>query len=70
MPMSLPTRQDINVNDSLDERTAYKHFLSKSLTEADALFAENSAYYQEDHDVHRGECIPLLCSGAYQLHPE
>ena len=46
--MTLPTRQDIIVHDSLDERLACEHFLGKSLTEAEALFRENSLYYQED----------------------
>jgi hypothetical protein len=46
--MTLPTRQDINVHDSLDERSACEHFLGKSLQEAEALFRENSLHYQED----------------------
>src|SRR5262245_43062169 len=46
--MTLPTRQDINVHDSLDERSACERFLGKSLEEAEALFRENSLYYQED----------------------
>ncbi len=46
--MRLPTRQDINVHDTLDERSACEHFLGKSLQEAEALFRENSLYYQED----------------------
>jgi hypothetical protein len=46
--MTLPTRQDINVHDSLDERTACEHFLGKSLQEAEALFREASITYQED----------------------
>ena len=65
MIMSLPTHQDINAFDSLDEQTACKHFLGKSLTEAEALFAENSLYYQEDLMFMGGKWIPLLCSGAY-----
>ncbi|MFO1042272.1 MAG: hypothetical protein U0941_10835 [Planctomycetaceae bacterium] len=46
--MTLATRQDINVHDSLDERSACEHFLGKSLEEAEGLFRENSFYYQED----------------------
>src|SRR5260221_10826007 len=46
--MTLPTRQDINVHDSLDERSACEHFLGKTLQEAEALLRENSLYYQED----------------------
>lgn len=45
---TLPTRQEINVYDSLDERSACQHFLGKTLEEAEALFRENSLYYQED----------------------
>jgi len=45
--MTLPTRADINVHDSLDERAACDNFLGKTLEEAEALFAENALYYQE-----------------------
>lgn len=46
--MSLPTAADINVYNSLDETSACEHFLNKSLDQAEALFREDSAYYQED----------------------
>jgi hypothetical protein len=46
--MTLPTHHDINVDDSLDARRACEHFLGKSLCGAEALFRENSLYYQED----------------------
>ena len=46
--MALPAREEINVYDSLDERVACDHFLGKSLEQAEALFRENSLYYQED----------------------
>jgi hypothetical protein len=46
--MSLPSRQDINVHDSLDERSACEHFLGRTLEQAEALFRENWHYYQED----------------------
>jgi len=46
--MTLPSHQDINVHDSLDERSASEHFLGKTLEQAEALFRENSLYYQED----------------------
>jgi len=46
--MSLPTREEINVYDSLDERTACEHFLGKNLAEAEALFRKNSFPYLED----------------------
>ena len=46
--MRTPTQAEINVYDSLDERAACDHFLGKTLDEAEALFAENALYYQED----------------------
>jgi hypothetical protein len=46
--MTLPTRQDINVHDSLDEPSAGEHFLGKSMEEAEALFRESSPFHQED----------------------
>lgn len=46
--MNLPAESEINVHGSLDERTAVEHFLGKSVAEAELLFRENSAYYQED----------------------
>ena len=46
--MTLPTRQDINLHDSLDERHACKIFLGKSIEEAEALFRENALFYHED----------------------
>src|SRR5262245_60363255 len=46
--MQPPTREEINVYDSLDEQSAVRHFLGKNLEEAEALFRENSLYYTED----------------------
>lgn len=46
--MTIPSHQDINVYDSLDERSACEHFLGKTLEQAEALFRENSLHYQED----------------------
>jgi hypothetical protein len=46
--MTLPTRDEINIHDSLDERSACEHFLGKTQEQAEALFRENSLYYQED----------------------
>lgn len=46
--MDIPTADDINVFNSLDEITAEEHFLNKTVEEAEILFRENSAYYQED----------------------
>jgi hypothetical protein len=47
-PSPIPSRGDINVFDSLDEREACKHFLGKNLDEAEGLLRENFLYYQED----------------------
>lgn len=46
--MALPTKEEINVHDSLDERRACKHFLGKTPEQAEALFRENALHYQED----------------------
>lgn len=43
----IPTESQISVYDSLDEQWAVKHFLGKSLEEAEALFRQNFLYYQE-----------------------
>ena len=48
MGTRLPTAEEINVFDSLDERCAVKNFLGKDLDQAQALFREISLYYQED----------------------
>lgn len=45
--MQLPTAKEINPYDDLDGRVACKNFLGKNLDEAEALFRENSVYYQE-----------------------
>jgi hypothetical protein len=44
----VPTLNEINVFNSLDERTAAAHFLGKNLQQAEELFRENFLYYQED----------------------
>jgi hypothetical protein len=46
--MRPPTREEINVYDSLDERVAVERFLGKNLEEAEALFGENLCRYTED----------------------
>lgn len=46
--MSLPSREDINVHDNLDERSACQHFLGKNLRDAEDLIRQNAFYYQED----------------------
>ncbi|MFN0134746.1 MAG: hypothetical protein ACKVS9_01365 [Phycisphaerae bacterium] len=46
--MHAPTREQINVYDSLDEQRAVRNFLGKDLDAAEALFRENSLYYVED----------------------
>lgn len=48
MAARLPTSDEINVFDSLDERSAAEHFLGKDLEQAQCLFAENFLRYQED----------------------
>jgi hypothetical protein len=53
MKTRLPTEQEINVFDSLDERSAVKNFLGKDLDQAQSLFRENFFRYQED----------LMCMG-------
>jgi hypothetical protein len=44
---TIPTREDINVYDSLDERAACVHFLGKNLDEAEELFRSNFLKYKE-----------------------
>jgi hypothetical protein len=46
--MPIPAADEINVYNTLDERSACEHFLGKNLEEAELLFRENSPYYQED----------------------
>ncbi|WP_406699747.1 hypothetical protein V5E97_12895 [Singulisphaera sp. Ch08] len=48
MAPRLPTAEEINVFDSLDERCAVKNFLGKDLEQARSLFAENFRHFQED----------------------
>lgn len=48
MGTRLPTAEEINVFDSLDERHAVEVFLGKDLEQAEALFRENFLYHQED----------------------
>jgi hypothetical protein len=48
MASRLPTADEINVFDSIDERCARKNFLGKDLEQAQSLFRENFRRYQED----------------------
>jgi len=48
MASRLPTAEEINVFDSLDERCAVKNFLGKDQEQAQSLFRENFLRYQED----------------------
>jgi hypothetical protein len=48
MTTRLPTAEEINVFDSLDERSAVKNFLGKDLEQAQSLFGQNFLRYQED----------------------
>lgn len=46
--MKLPTREEINVYNSLDEYAACESFLGKTLDEAEGLFRESFFQAQED----------------------
>lgn len=46
--MRLPTESEINVHNSPDEIAACRNFLGKTLAEAEAMFREGGARYQED----------------------
>ena len=46
--MRLPTRQEINLFNSLDEQQACRNFLGKSLDEAESLFRQNALGYSDD----------------------
>lgn len=46
--MRLPTKDELNIYNSLDEITACKHFYNKTLKEAEVLFRENSLNYCQD----------------------
>lgn len=46
--MKLPTRQDINIFNSLDEETAIKHYYNKTLKEIEDLYHEYSLTYCQD----------------------
>jgi hypothetical protein len=48
MNSALPSLSDINVFDSLDERSAAEHFHGKDLRQAEDLFRDNFLCYQED----------------------
>lgn len=40
----IPTREDINIHDSLDEQTACENFLGKNLDEAEFLFRNSNVF--------------------------
>jgi len=46
--VNLPTADEINVHNSLDEISACEHFLSKTLEQAEEMFCDNGLVYQED----------------------
>ncbi len=46
--MNLPTASDIDESGSPDARVACKHFLGKTLDQAEAMFRDNALYYHED----------------------
>jgi len=47
-PMTLPTAKEINPYGDLDGQCAEKHFLGKTMEEAESLFRKASLTYQED----------------------
>lgn len=63
----LPSAEEINIYDTLDERCAVEHFLGKDLGEAEALFNENSLHYQEDLMFmgHRAFCFYVRAAINY-----
>lgn len=67
----LPTAEELN-DHSIDGPYAERHFLGKSLTEAQAMFAENSLSYLEDlsHMPPRGFEFYFPAAVAYFLSPE
>lgn len=71
MTTSVPTLTDINVHDSLDERSAVEHFLGKDLSQAEALFCANFLCYQEDlmWMGPRAFCFYVEAAIAYLLSP-
>ena len=71
MTASLPTLADINVHDSLDERSAVEHFFGQDLLQAEVLFRENFLYYQEDlmWMGPRAFCFYVDAAIAYLLSP-
>jgi hypothetical protein len=48
IPDQIPTAEEINVYDSLDERNAVEHFLGKSISEAELLFRNHANFHAED----------------------
>lgn len=72
MNSRLPSSEEINVFDSLDEQCAVRHFLGKSLEQAQALFRENFLYYQEDLMFMgpKGFCFYVTAAIGYLLSKE
>lgn len=48
MPHRIPTRRDINIHDSLDERVAERNFFGKDLQQAEAMIRGRLDVYAED----------------------
>jgi hypothetical protein len=48
MDDAIPTLEEINVYDTLDERAAVENFLGKDRQAAEAMFRESFVHYQED----------------------
>ncbi|HKQ39872.1 MAG TPA: hypothetical protein VJ063_17470 [Verrucomicrobiae bacterium] len=69
--MSLPTKDEINPwPGDLDGKTAVRHFLGKSLDEAEALFQEASLVYQEDLMFMGASAFRFYVQDRHQLHSQ
>jgi hypothetical protein len=69
MSDQLPTTDEINVHDSLDERAAVEHFLGKSSSQAVEMFYDDFLTYQEDlmWMGPRGFCFYVRAAVEYLL---
>ena len=59
----LPTANEINVFDTLDERYACDQFLGKDLAEAEIMFKENALLYSESL-MHMGHSAAIFYGSA------
>jgi hypothetical protein len=72
MDEAIPTRDAINIYDTLDERCAVDNFLGKDRQAAEAMFRENFVRYQEDlmWMGPRAFCYYLPAALAYAMSDE